>query len=59
MHEASHYLRPLEFGETADRGYPAGQDTNEVKEIPVIAGNVRWEGPTTRGFLERARRPRT
>jgi CRP-like cAMP-binding protein/tetratricopeptide (TPR) repeat protein len=29
-----------EFGETADG----------VKEIPVIAGNVRWERPTTRSF---------
>jgi CRP-like cAMP-binding protein/tetratricopeptide (TPR) repeat protein len=39
-----------EFGEAADRGYHAGQDTSEVREIPVIAGNVRWERPTTRSF---------
>jgi CRP-like cAMP-binding protein/tetratricopeptide (TPR) repeat protein len=35
-----------EFGETADGGHQTGG----VKEIPVIAGNVRWERPTTRSF---------
>jgi CRP/FNR family transcriptional regulator, cyclic AMP receptor protein len=37
-------------GEAADRAYRPGQETGEVKEIPVIAGNVRWERPTTRSF---------
>jgi CRP-like cAMP-binding protein/tetratricopeptide (TPR) repeat protein len=38
------------FGETADDGFHADQQTGEVKEIPVTAGNVRWERPTTRSF---------
>jgi CRP-like cAMP-binding protein len=42
--------RSEEFGEAADRGYRAGQDTDEAREIPVIAGNVRWERPPTRSF---------
>jgi hypothetical protein len=37
-------------GETDDGGHHAGQETGGVKEIPVIAGNVRWERPTTRSF---------
>jgi CRP-like cAMP-binding protein/tetratricopeptide (TPR) repeat protein len=37
-------------GEAADRAYRPGQETGEVREIPVIAGNVRWERPTTRSF---------
>jgi len=36
--------------EAADRAYRAGQETGEVKEIPVIAGTVRWERPTRRSF---------
>jgi CRP-like cAMP-binding protein len=36
--------------EAADRAYRAGQETGEVTEIPVIAGNVRWERPTMRSF---------
>ena len=39
-----------EFGETADDGHRPGQETGEPKEIPVKAGNVRWERPTTRSF---------
>jgi CRP/FNR family transcriptional regulator, cyclic AMP receptor protein len=36
-----------ESGETADRPY---RETGEVREIPVIAGIVRWERPTARSF---------
>ena len=36
--------------EAADRADRAGHETGEVAEIPVIAGNVRWERPTMRSF---------
>ena len=36
--------------EAAGGGHPAGRETDAGKEIPVIAGNVRWERPTTRSF---------
>jgi CRP-like cAMP-binding protein len=35
-----------EFGDAADGSHQTGG----VKEIPVKAGNVRWERPTTRSF---------
>ncbi|HLN67507.1 MAG TPA: FxSxx-COOH system tetratricopeptide repeat protein [Streptosporangiaceae bacterium] len=41
--------RSGEFDETADGGHHAGHQAG-VKEIPVTAGNVRWERPTRRSF---------
>ena len=38
------------YDEAADRAAGAGPETGEVNEIPVIAGNVRWERPTMRSF---------
>ena len=37
------------FGRS-DEGFDADQQTGAVNEIPVTAGNVRWERPTTRSF---------
>ena len=41
--------RSGEFDETADGGDHAGHQAG-VTEIPVTAGNVRWERPTRRSF---------
>ena len=37
-------------GSPADAGDRASQATGEVRDVPVVAQNVRWERPTVRAF---------